>query len=250
MKLLSGKTALITGSSRGIGAATAKLFADNGANVIVNYGRSTDEAQKLVSDIESKGGKAIAIQADVTDPAQVKNLVAESVAIFGNIDILVLNAGADFPVMPFVNYEWSDFEYKLMSEVRSAFYCCKEVVSMMIENKSGSIVMVSSGLSRTPGPGFISHSTTKSALDAFARSLALELGPDGIRVNIVAPGLTETDATAQVPTEIKQMLAGYTPLRRNALPDDVAGVILMLTSDASKFVTGVYVPVSGGNHML
>ncbi|BES61001.1 SDR family NAD(P)-dependent oxidoreductase [Dysgonomonas capnocytophagoides] len=250
MKILEGKTVLITGASRGIGAATAKLLAANGAAVIVNYMRSESQAHSVVNEISKNGGKAIAIQADISDPEQVKKLFSKSLEQFASIDMLVLNAGAGFPVVPFVDYEWEDFQKKLFSEVQSAFYCCKETIPSMQQKKNGDIIIVSSTLSRTPMPGFIAHSTTKSALDAFAKSLALELGPDGIRVNIVAPGLTETDATEQIPDSIKQMLAGQTPLRRNAQPEDIAGAILVLLSDMAKFTTGTYIPVSGGLLML
>ena len=121
---------------------------------------------------------------------------------------------------------------------------------MMQEKKSGCIIAVSSGLSRSPGKGFIAHSSTKSALDAFVKSLALELGPDGIRVNAVAPGLTETDAIAFMPENIKQMIAEHTPLKKNAQPEDIAGAILMMASDQAQFITGAYIPVSGGSLMV
>lgn len=250
MKLLSGKTALITGSSRGIGAATAKLFAEHGANVVVNYANNAEAARAVIEEIEQSGGKAFAIKADVSKEAEIKNLVAETIKHFGKIDILVLNAGFSFPTVPFVQYQWEDFERKLVNEIKSAFFCCKEVVPMMQKKKEGCIIAVSSGLSRTPGPGYIAHSTAKSGLDAFVKSLAYELGADGIRVNAIAPGLTETDAIAHVPAHIKQIMAEHTPLRRNAQAEDIAGAILMMASDQTKHITGTYIPVSGGNHML
>lgn len=249
MKLLSGKTALITGSSRGIGAATAKLFAEQGAAVAINYANSEQAANEVVQEIIAAGGKAVAIKADVSDPQQIKEMVSKTCEQLGNIDIMVLNAGFSFPTVPFMQYQWEDFEKKLVNEMKAAFFCCQEVVPMMQEKKAGCIVAVSSGLSRQPGPGFIAHSSAKSALDAFVKSLALELGPAGIRVNVVAPGLTETDATSHMPAEIKQMMAEHTPLQRNAQPDDIAGAILMMACDQTQFITGAYIPVSGGNHM-
>ena len=249
MTLLSNKVALITGSSRGIGAATAKIFAENGAAVVVNYVAHSNAADAVVADITNSGGKAIAIQADVADPAQVKTMVSRATSELGNIDILVLNASITFPVVPFVDFKWEDFEYKLTRELKAAFFCCKEVVPGMIERNKGNIIAVSSGLSRQPGPGFIAHCTAKSGLDSFAKSLALELGPNGIRVNVIAPGLTVTDATAFTPEEMKQMIAANTPLRRLAQPEDVAGGILMLASDHSEFISGTYTPVSGGSQM-
>lgn len=250
MKLLSGKTALITGSSRGIGAATAKLFAAHGAAVVVNYAKSEKAANELVEEIRSSGGEAVAIQADVSDPQQIKEMVSKSVEQLGSIDILVLNAGFSFPTVPFMQYQWIDFEKKLLNEMKSAFFCCKEIVPMMQEKKEGCIIAVSSCLSRNPGTGFIAHSSTKSALDAFVKSLALELGTDGIRVNVIAPGLTETDAIAHMPENFKQMIAEHTPLKRNAQPKDIAGAILMMASEQTKFITGAYIPVSGGSLMI
>lgn len=249
MTLLSNKVALVTGASRGIGAATARMFSENGASVIVNYVAHADAANGVVADITKSGGKAIAIQADVTNPAQVKEMVSRTTSELGDIDILVLNASISFPIVPFVDYKWEDFELKLTKELKAAFFCCKEVVPGMIERNKGNIIAVSSGLSRQPGPGFIAHSTAKSGLDSFAKSLALELGPHGIRVNVIAPGLTLTDATAFTPEEMKKMIASHTPLRRLAQPEDIAGAILLMASDHSGFVSGTYTPVSGGSQM-
>ena len=249
MTLLSNKVALITGSSRGIGAATAELFAKNGAAVAVNCVAHTNAADAVVADITNSGGKAIVVQADVTDPDQVKEMVSRTITELGDIDILVLNASITFPIVPFIEFKWADFEKKLTQEMKAAFYCCKEVVPGMIERNQGNIIAVSSGLSRQPGPGFVAHCTAKSGLDSFAKSLAMELGPNGIRVNVIAPGLTITDATAYTPEEMKQMIAANTPLRRLAQPEDVAGGILMLASDHSEFISGTYTPVSGGIQM-
>lgn len=250
MKLLSGKTALTTGSSRGIGAETARLFASHGASVVVNYVNNEKAGQEVVAEIKSKGGEAVAIQADVTNHQDIKRMVAETVNHFGTIDILVLNAGIDFPIVPFAQFQWEDFERKLVNEMKSPFYCCKEVIPIMQKKKAGSIIAVSSWYSRTPGPGFIAHSSAKSALDAFVKSLAFEFGVDGIRVNVVAPSLTETDATSGMPDQVKEFLAEQTPLKRNAQPEDIAGAILMMASDQTKYITGAYVPVSGGNLMI
>ena len=250
MKLLDGKIALITGASRGIGAATAKLFGQHGATVVVNYANNAQAANQVVSHIIDTGGKALAIQADVTDQEQVKAMVAKTISKFEVVDIMVLNASISFPVLPFIKFQWEDFERKITDEMKATFFCCQEVVPGMLKRKSGSIVAVSSGLSRHPGIGFCAHSSAKSALDAFVKSLALELGPEGLRVNLIAPGLTLTDATSFLPKEAKKASANHTPMGRNALPDDIAGAILMMSSDFTKFVTGTYLPVSGGTQMI
>lgn len=249
-KLMRDRVVLITGASRGIGAATAKLLGQQGAAVGVNYYGSEAAAQQVVEAISSEGSRAVAVKADVRDPQQVSAMVQQVTETFGSIDTLIINANANFPIAPFTDYQWEDFEAKLLGELKGAFFPCKAIVPSMIEQQRGCIIAVSSGLSRDPGEGFIAHSTAKSGLDAFIKSLALELGPHGIRANVVAPGLTLTDATAQLPQEYKEASAQTIPLKRNGLPEDVAGAILLLASEEARFVTGAYLPVSGGIQML
>lgn len=248
--LMRDRVVLITGASRGIGAATAKLLGQQGAAVGVNYYGSEAAAQDVVETITSNGGRAVAVQADVRNPEQVSVMVQQVAETLGVIDTLVINANANFPMTPFVNYRWEDFEAKLLGELKGAFFPCQAVVPSMIEQKRGCIIAVSSGLSRHPGEGFIAHSTAKSGLDAFIKGLALELGPYGIRANVVSPGLTLTDATTRLSQDYKDSAAQMVPLRRNGLPEDVAGAILLLASDAARFITGAYLPVSGGIQML
>lgn len=249
-KLMKDRVVLVTGASRGIGAATAKLLGRHGANVGVNYYGSEAAAGQVVDEISLEGGKALAVKADVRDSQQVEAMVQKVSEAFGSIDTLVLNANASFAIAPFVDYKWEDFEAKLLGELKSAFYPCKAVVPSMIERKRGCIIAVSSGASRQASEGFLAHTTAKSGLDGFVKSLAVELGPHGIRVNAIAPGFTVTDASAFIPQEQKDTFAQMTPLRRNGLPEDVAGAILLLASEEARFITGVYLPVSGGIQML
>ena len=248
--ILKDKVAIVTGSSRGIGAAAAKLLAAHGAKVTVNYTQNKEAGENVAADIKKAGGQAILVHADVTQRQLVEAMVRRTEDELGPVDILVNNANMSFPVMPFVQFPWDGFEQKLVNEMKAAFFCCQAVVPGMIERKSGCIVNVSSGLSRSPGEGFIAHTSAKSALDAFSKALALELGPHGIRVNVVAPGLTLTDATAHQPKEMQEAIAAHTPLKRLALPDDIAGAILFYCADWSRFVTGTYLPTSGGTQMI
>ncbi|HWR02363.1 MAG TPA: 3-oxoacyl-ACP reductase family protein [Chlorobaculum sp.] len=247
---MKGKVALVTGASRGIGRATARLLAAEGASVAVNYFQSESAAIEVIDQITQAGGRAQAYRADVRDGEQVRSMVGEVEKSLGPVDLLVSNASIGFPVKPFMQFSWDEFEAKLCGELKSIFYCCQAVLPGMIDRKSGSIIAISSTLSRHSSPGFIAHSTAKSGLDAFVRSLAEEVGPFDIRVNVVAPGLTLTDATAWLPEDQKAMIAEMTPLQRVALPEDVAGAVLAIASDHSRFVTGSYIPVSGGMLML
>jgi len=250
LQLLKDKVAIVTGSSRGIGAETAKLFAAHGAKVAVNYNASRERAELVLAEIRLKEGEGIIVQADVTVREQVDALVREVQEQLGPVDILVNNAAISFPTVPFTEFRWEDFERKIVQEMAACFFPCQAVIPGMVRRGHGSIVNISSGLSRSPGVGYSAHSAAKSALDALSKSLALELGPAGIRVNVVAPGLTDTDATALVPPQVREMIAGHTPLRRIGRPQDVAGAVLMCCVDWTRFMSGAYLPVSGGAHMI
>jgi 3-oxoacyl-[acyl-carrier protein] reductase len=204
----------------------------------------------VVAAIAAAGGRAVAIQGDVRDPAQAEALLRQAEHQLGPVDTLVLNANMSFPMAPFVELPWDGFQQKLMGELASAFHPCKAAVPAMIERKRGCIIAVSSGLSRQPGPGFSAHTTAKSGLDGFMKSLALELGPHGIRVNVVAPGLTETDATAFYPAAAKAAAGSHLPLGRIGQPDDVAGIIALVASDEAGYLTGQYLSAGGGGMML
>ncbi|HPF71497.1 MAG TPA: SDR family oxidoreductase [Candidatus Krumholzibacteria bacterium] len=246
---LEGKVALVTGASRGIGAACARLLAARGAAVAVNYFSSRAAADAVVADIAKAGGRAAAFAADVRDAAQVGAMVEAVTAQLGPVDTLVLNAGPAVPWMAVTELSQAAFEAKVLDEMRSFFLPAKAVMPSMVARKSGCIIGISSGLSRYPSFGFTAHTTSKSAVDGLMKSLAFELGPYGIRVNTVAPGLTRTDATAHMSDEQVQHIANLTPLRRVGESEDVAGMVAALADDACAFVSGAYIPVSGGVQM-
>ena len=245
---LTGNVALVTGASRGIGAAVATALAAEGAAVAVNYFGSETAAAAVVKKIQATGAKAMAVKADARDRAQVEAMAATVQAQLGPIGILVLNASIGFPMASFLEYPWEAFEAKLMGELGAAFHGCQAVVPQMQERKSGAIVAISSGLARNPGWGFCAHSAAKAGLEGFVRALAYELGPMGIRVNAVAPGLTLTDATAHILDKHKKAAADQSPLRRNGQARDVAEAVVGILR--SGFVTGVTLPVNGGGYVF
>ncbi len=243
---LKGQVALVTGASRGIGAAIAKALAAQGALVAVNYFGSEAAAQDVVADIRAAGGQALAVQADARDQGQVATMAERVKSELGPIGILVLNAAIGFPMTGFLDYPFDAFEAKLRGELGAAFHGCRAVVPQMLARQGGSIIAITSGLARNPGHGFCAHSAAKAGLEGFVRALAAELGPMGIRVNSVAPGLTLTDATAGLPEQHKAGAAAHTPLRRNGQAEDVAEAVVGLLQ--AGFVTGATLPVNGGSY--
>lgn len=246
---LQNKVAIVTGSSRGIGAATAILLARAGANVVINYHNSGKEALNVLSEVEGLGRRGKVIQADVRNPENVKKMVDQTASEFGKVDILVSNANMSFAIKPFMEMSWEEFFHKLNNELSSAFHLCQAVVPHMEKQGGGKIVLISSTLSRTPSSGFVAHGTAKAAIAAFAKYLAQELGPKNIVTNVIAPGLVLTDLTKDQPAEVHEAVRKFTPLQRVAKPEDVAGAVLSLVADWNVFVNGAYIPVNGGIDM-
>ena len=247
---LKDKVALITGASRGIGAASAKAIAHHGATVVINYIKSKDKAEELLDEIKKAGGNGMVFQADVRDQGAVHDMVESTLKEFGQIDVLVNNANINFPIRPFIELTWDQIEAKILGEMKALYNCSQAVLKDMLGRKSGKLIFVSSSLSRFPGFGFSAHAAAKSAMDSMAKVMAMELGPSGITVNVVGPGLTLTDATAGQPKEVHEQVAAITPLRRLGMPDDVAGVVLFLASSLSDYLNGEYIPVTGGSFMI
>jgi 3-oxoacyl-[acyl-carrier protein] reductase len=247
---LKDKVALVTGASRGIGAASAKALAHHGATVVINYIKSKDKADELLNEIKKAGGKGMVFQADVRDQGAVNSMVESTLKEFGKIDVLVNNANINFPIRPFIELTWEQIEAKILGEMKALYNCSQAVLKDMLVRKSGKLIFVSSSLSRFPGFGFSAHAAAKSAMDGMAKVMAMELGSSGITVNVVGPGLTITDATAGQPKEVHEQVAAITPLGRLGMPDDIAGVVLFLASSLSDYLTGEYIPVTGGSFMI
>ncbi len=247
---LKDKVALITGASRGIGAASATALAHHGATVIINYIKSKDKAEAVLAEIKDRGGRGMIVQADVRDSEAVNAMADSALNAFGQIDILVNNANINFPIKPFIELTWNQIETKIMGEMKALYNCSQAVLKDMLSRKSGKLVLISSSLSRFPGYGFAAHAAAKSAMDGMAKVMATELGPAGITVNVVGPGLTLTDATAGQPKEMHEQVAAITPLRRLGLPQDIAGAVVFLSSSLSDYLSGEYLPVTGGSFMI
>jgi len=251
MKLkLEGKVVIVTGASRGIGAASAKALAYHGASVVINYLNSKAEAEEVLKDIKNSKGSGMIFQADVRDAESVNKMVEATEKEFGIVDILVNNANINFPIKPFTELSWDDINNKISGEMKALYNCSQAVLKNMIKQKFGKLIFISSGLSRNPGKGFSAHAAAKSAVDSIAKVMATELGPLGITANVVGPGLVLTDATANQSKEMHEQIAAMNPLKRLGQPDDIAGAVVFLASALSNYMNGEYLPVNGGSFVI
>ncbi len=241
------RVAMITGASRGIGAATARVLAERGFRVVVNHRASGPQAGEVVAGITSAGGDAIAIQADVTDPGDVCAMTDEIAQRWGGVDVLVHNALIPFVVTSFADLTWEQLGGKVNAELHAAYTLTKAVVPGMISGGYGRLIFLSTGLSRRPRDGMIALGTAKAALDQFVRYVALELAPHGITANLVAPATVGgTTVTGQLTPERVRQLGEAAPMGRLVTPNEVAHTIAFLASEGAGFTTGHYLPVNGG----
>jgi 3-oxoacyl-[acyl-carrier protein] reductase len=255
MTSLQNKTALVTGASRGIGRATALALARAGAYVLVHYGRSAQEAEALVAEIQTKGGRADAISGDLGTPDGA-SLLAKQVRIIvaDRLDVLVLNAGIS-KAARIADYTVEDFDSLFATNVRGSFFLVQQLLPVLGEGSS--IVAVSSAAARTvigkpsvEGPSILAYASTKGALETLVKNWAAIFGPSGIRVNAVAPGVIDTDMSNFTKTEAgREVALGMQALKRLGKPDDVADVVAFLASDAARWITGVSIPVDGGSKL-
>ena len=255
MASLTNKTALVTGASRGIGRATASALSEAGAHVLVHYGRSAQDAESLVADIRSKGGRADAVGADLGTPDGATLLAKDVRSIVGKrLDVLVLNAGIS-KAATIKDHTVEDFDNLFAINVRSPFFLVQQLLPVLGEGSN--IIVISSAVARTvvgkPGldnPSILAYASTKGALETLVKNWAAILGPRGIRVNAVAPGVINTDMSNFTKSEAgREVTLGMQALKRIGKPEDVADVVAFLASDAARWITGASIPVDGGSKL-
>jgi 3-oxoacyl-[acyl-carrier protein] reductase len=240
MGSLTERVAIVTGASAGIGRAIAERLAQEGATVVVNYGKSADKARAVVAGIESKGGKALAVQADISKIADVRRLVRETVQRFGRLDILVNNAGMAF-FKPLVETTEQEFDDIFALNAKGAYFTMQEAARVI--EPGGRIVNISSDGTHMSFAGVTAYLGTKGALEQFTKGLAVELAPNGVTVNTVSPGFTDT---AMMPDAFRETGAQMSPLKRLGTPEDIANVVAFIVSDQARWLTGQNIHASGG----
>jgi NAD(P)-dependent dehydrogenase (short-subunit alcohol dehydrogenase family) len=254
MTIFQNKTALVTGASRGIGRATAAALAIAGTHVLVHYGRSAHEAESLVAEIQTKGGRANAVSADLRTPDGASLLAKQVRSIVDRLDVLVLNAGISKSAR-IADYTVEDFDSLFATNVRGPFFLVQQLLPALGEGSS--IVVVSSlgarsvvGKSDLANPSILAYASTKGALETLVKNWAAILGPRGIRVNAVAPGVIDTDMSNFTKTEAgREVALGMQALKRLGKPEDVADVVAFLASDGARWITGASIPVDGGSKL-
>ena len=246
---LNGKVAIVTGASRGIGKAIALQFATEGAIIVVNYTKSEKKAAAVVDEIKKQGGKAIHVKGDVSNPANVKNLVQTAVKSFGRVDILVNNAGVLIPE-EFPETHETTWDRTIDVNLKGAYLCCKEVVPIMLKQKKGKIINISSnsGLYHPSAMRYVEYVTSKAGMNGLTKALALKLGPY-ITVNAICPGYIKTEMVEHEDQETERRLIEETAAKRFGKPEEVASAAVFLASEEAEFITGELLIVAGGRGM-
>ncbi len=245
MRGLQGKTAVVTGASRGIGRAIALRLAAEGCKVVVNYHRNAEAAEAVVDAIRSQKGEAIAIQADVSDAQQAQRLIKESLQAFGRVDILVNNAGTTRDTL-LVMMKEADWDHVINTNLKSCYNVTRAVLRSMMKQRYGRIINITSVSGITGQAGQTNYAASKAGMIGFTKSLAKEVGSRNITVNAVAPGFIPTDLTADLPQDLKDALLKLTALGRPGTAEEVAGVVAFLASDDAAYITGQVIVVDGG----
>lgn len=245
MKLLEGKVAIITGASRGIGSGIAKVFAQNGANVAFTYSSSAESALVLENELKALGIQAKGYKSNAADFNEAHKLVDDVMADFGNIDILINNAGITKDNL-LMRMSEEDYDNVMEINLKSVFNMTKAVQKIMLKNRKGSIVNMSSVVGVKGNAGQANYAASKAGMIGFTKSIALELGSRNIRCNAIAPGFIETEMTAKLNEDVVKGWRESIPLKRGGSPEDVANVCVFLSSDMSAYVTGQVINVDGG----
>ncbi|QUH21685.1 3-oxoacyl-[acyl-carrier-protein] reductase [Alkaliphilus sp. B6464] len=245
---LTGKTALVTGGSRGIGRSIALALANQGANVIINYTSNEESAAKVVEEIESFNVKALAVKANVSNAEEINYMMYKIEEIFDGIDILVNNAGITRDNL-FIRMKEEDWDQVMDINLKGVFLCTKAVVRKMIKRKYGKIINLSSVVGVVGNPGQANYCASKAGVIGFTKSLAKEIAGKNITVNAIAPGFIETDMTKVLPENVKESMLEIIPMKKYGKPEDIANLVLFLSSDNASYITGQVIHVDGGMAM-
>jgi 3-oxoacyl-[acyl-carrier protein] reductase len=242
------RVAIVTGGSGGIGEAICRRLARAEYRVVINYLGKKDQAQRIATEIAKGGKQAVTVQADVSTPEGAEALRSAAIKSFGAVDALVNNAAPPINPKPFATMEWSDIQRHLDVQLKGAFLMSKACIPGMVSQGHGRIVNITSQvIDSTPSVRWTSYAVAKSALATLSRYLAVEYGPSGITVNCVSPGMTDTHLIGDIPEKAQLLIARQTPLRRLAVPDDIAGAVSFLLSDEGAYITGQTLRVNGGS---
>lgn len=239
------KTALVTGASRGIGAAIAKKLAARGFMVIINYGHSSAAAEEVKNQIEQAGGQAVLMQGDVSSGDDVDRMFKDIKKTWGRLDVLVNNAGINRDTL-LVRMKEDQWDAVLSTDLKSVFFTTKAAASLMMRQRSGSIINIASVVGITGNAGQANYAAAKAGVIGFTKSVAKELAARGIRVNAIAPGFIETDMTDAIREKIREGMLETIPLRRGGKAEDVANAVAFLASDDAGYITGQVLKVDGG----
>ena len=244
------RVALVVGSTGGIGKATCMQLAEDGFDIAISYRHNVELAKTIKEQIIALGGKALIVNADITDFEQVQDMINKIIRKFGTITVVASCATVNIPNIKIDDLEWERIQEQIDLNIKGSFNIVKCVIPIMENNKYGKIINITTQYIETPNSQLVHYITAKSALHGFTKALAFELAPKGIRINMVSPGMTDTNLLADIPEKTRLLTAAQTPLRRIAVPKDVACAISYLASEKSDFLTGETIRVNGGQVMI